>query len=94
MEATWLGMVAGALTSVAVVPQVVRTWRTKHARDLSIWQPLLLTIGMALWLGYGLAIHDLPLILANIFSLCCYLLLIFLKIFYDRADKARSDDYS
>jgi MtN3 and saliva related transmembrane protein len=94
MDPTWLGMVAGVLTSVAVVPQLVRTWRTRHARDLSIWQPLLLTVGMALWLGYGLAIHDLPLILANIFSLACYLLLIVLKICYDRADKARPDDYS
>ncbi len=81
---TVVGMVAGILTSVAVVPQVVRTWRTKHAKDLSIWQPLLLVAGMLLWLAYGLMIGDIPLIAANTFSLACYLLLIGMKIVYDR----------
>jgi MtN3 and saliva related transmembrane protein len=86
MDATLLGLVAGALTSLAAVPQVVRTYRTKHARDLSIWQPLFLTVGMVLWLVYGLMIHDLPLIAANLFSLACYAVLIIMKIRYDRAD--------
>lgn len=81
---TVVGMAAGVLTSVAVVPQVVRTWRTKHAKDLSIWQPLLLVAGMTLWLFYGLMIGDSPLIAANTFSLGCYLFLIGMKIVYDR----------
>jgi MtN3 and saliva related transmembrane protein len=84
VNATHVGLVAGLLTSVAVVPQVVRTWRTKHAKDLSIWQPLLLVGGMLLWLIYGLMIGDTPLIAANTFSLGCYLLLIAMKIIYDR----------
>lgn len=84
MNATHVGLFAGLLTSVAVVPQVVRTWRTKHAKDLSIWQPLLLVVGMLLWLIYGLMIGDTPLIAANTFSLGCYLLLIGMKITYDR----------
>ena len=85
MDATTVGLVAGALTSIAAVPQVVRTYRIKQARDLSIWQPLLLTAGMALWLAYGVMIHDLPLIAANIFSLACYLALIVMKLSYDRS---------
>ncbi|MGE3549236.1 MAG: PQ-loop domain-containing transporter, partial [Geobacter sp.] len=39
MNATWIGLIAGLLTSIASVPQVVKTWRSRHARDLSIWQP-------------------------------------------------------
>lgn len=84
MKSTWIGLVAGFMTSIAVLPQVVRTWRTKHARDISIWQPLILIAGMLLWLIYGLILGDLPLIVANTFSVGCYLLLLFLKVVYDR----------
>lgn len=84
MKATWIGLVAGFLTSIAVLPQVVRTWRTKHARDISIWQPLILITGMVLWLLYGILLGDSPLILANAFSVACYLILIGLKLNYDR----------
>lgn len=85
MKVTWIGLIGGFITSVAVVPQVVRTWRTKHARDLSIWQPLLLIVGMLFWLAYGVMLGDMPLIIANSFSVACYLLLIVMKLRYDRA---------
>jgi len=84
MNPTTLGLVAGTLTSVAAIPQVVKTLRTRHARDISIWQPLLLAFGVALWMAYGVLIHDLPLILANIIPLICNILLVGLKIYYDR----------
>ena len=93
MNATHIGLVAGALTSVAVIPQVVRTYRTRHARDISIWQPVLLDIGMALWLIYGIMLKDLPLILANAFSIFCNTLLIGMKIYYKEDDKQRRRDY-
>ena len=86
MDATAIGLVAGALTSFAAVPQVLRTWRTRHARDISIWQPVILTVGMLLWLAYGLLLGDIPLIVANLFSIACYLVLIGMKIIFDRAD--------
>ncbi|MGE3258064.1 MAG: SemiSWEET family sugar transporter [Geobacter sp.] len=79
MNATWIGLIAGLLTSIASVPQVVKTWRSRHARDLSIWQPLLLSVGVALWLIYGMLIGDIPLILANITPLLCNLALTVMK---------------
>jgi MtN3 and saliva related transmembrane protein len=79
---TLLGLVAGTLTSIAAIPQLVKTLRTRHARDISIWQPLLLAIGVALWLVYGILIHDTPLILANIVPLACNILLTILKLRY------------
>jgi MtN3 and saliva related transmembrane protein len=91
--ATGIGLVAGALTTVAVIPQLIKTWRTRHARDLSIWQQLILITGMACWLWYGLLVNDLPLIMANMVSLFCYLLLLGMKICFDRADKMRNHDY-
>ena len=84
MKATWLGLFAGFLTSIAVIPQVVRTWRRKQAVDISVWQPLILIAGLVLWLFYGIAIGDTPLILANSFTIVCYLFLLGMKIMYDR----------
>ena len=86
MNPTTLGLIAGTLTSIASIPQLVKTVRTRHARDISIWQPLLLSIGVALWLIYGILIHDMPLILANIVPLICNILLTILKVHYRNND--------
>jgi MtN3 and saliva related transmembrane protein len=88
MNSTWLGLAAGALTTFAAIPQVVRTYRTRHARDISIWQPVLLNIGMTLWLIYGIMLGDLPLICANAVSLVCYSALIMMKIIYRKNEAA------
>jgi MtN3 and saliva related transmembrane protein len=87
MTATWVGLIAGLLTSVASLPQVVKTWRSRHAKDLSIWQPLLSSFGIALWLIYGILIKDLPLILANITPLICNLLLTAMKLKFTNNEK-------
>jgi len=84
VKATWIGLSAGFLTSIAVIPQVVRTWRRKQAVDISVWQPLILIAGLVLWLLYGMLIDDTPLIVANSFSVACYLILLGMKIVYDR----------
>jgi MtN3 and saliva related transmembrane protein len=84
----YVGLIAGALTSGAAIPQVLLTYRTKHARDLSMWQLVLLDLGMLLWLIYGIFLNDLPLIFANIFSLVCYTALISMKLSYARREGA------
>jgi MtN3 and saliva related transmembrane protein len=83
---TTIGLVAGTLTSLAAIPQVIKTLKTRHVRDISIWQPLLLSIGVALWMFYGILINDLPLIVANITPLICNLLLTGMKVYYGRND--------
>lgn len=92
MNATWIGLIAGLLTSIASVPQVVKTWRSRHARDLSIWQPLLLSVGVALWLIYGMLIGDTPLILANITPLLCNLALTVMKTRFKDNDPLPASD--
>ncbi|MDD2850424.1 MAG: SemiSWEET transporter [Desulfuromonadaceae bacterium] len=87
MNPTTIGFVAGALTSVAAIPQVVKTMRSRQAHDISIWQPLLLAFGVALWMVYGILIGDTPLILANITPLVCNVVLTVLKIRYDKTDR-------
>lgn len=93
MDSSYIGGVAGFLTSIAIIPQMIKTWRTRHARDLSLWQQIIVIAGLALWLAYGILLHDLPLILSNSFTLGCYFLLLAMKIIYDRADKRRMRDY-
>jgi MtN3 and saliva related transmembrane protein len=83
----YAGFCAGLLTSGAAIPQVVQTYRTKQARDLSMLQLVLLTLGMMLWLIYGISLQDYPLIIANSFSICCYLSLIAMKLQYAGRDQ-------
>jgi MtN3 and saliva related transmembrane protein len=90
---TLLGLLAGTLTSVAAIPQVVRAFRTKRVRDISIWQPLILVTGLFLWLGYGLLLRDLPLIVANIVSIICNSAVIVMKMSYGGDDNRPADDY-
>ncbi len=82
MTATQLGLFAGALTSCAVIPQILKAYRSRQVRDISVWQPVLLVLGMGLWLAYGIIIRDLPLIAANVFSIACNVFLIAMKFLY------------
>jgi len=82
VTATIIGLVAGTLTSVAAIPQVIKTLKTHHIRDISIWQPLLLSFGVALWMIYGILIGDVPIIIANVTPLICNVILTCLKLRY------------
>ena len=63
---TVLGLVAGAFTTLAFVPQVIRTWQLKSAADLSIAMIGLNSTGVFLWLIYGLYVRSLPIVVANL----------------------------
>ncbi len=60
-----LGIVAGALTVVAFLPQVIRTWRTRRTHDLSLWGFALLITAGSLWMVYGAASGDWPVVATN-----------------------------
>ena len=62
---TIIGLAAAFCTTIAFLPQVIRTWKTRSTGDLSLSMFLVFTTGIFLWLVYGLAVHDLPLIIAN-----------------------------
>ena len=66
---TVLGMIAGILTTVAFLPQVLRTWRTRSTADISLVMFLVYVTGIVLWLIYGLMLNDLPLITSNAVTL-------------------------
>lgn len=66
---TTLGLVAGALTTVAFVPQVVHAWRTRCTRDLSLAMLLVLAAGVSLWVVFGVLTASLPIVAANALTL-------------------------
>ena len=80
-----IGFIGGALTTLALVPQAVKAWKTKHTRDISIWWILTLTIGIILWLVYGILISSLPIIAANAATLILAVIVLLLKLKYDNS---------
>lgn len=60
-----LGLVASCFTSSSFAPQIWRTWKTRDVSSMSLSTHLILTLGVSLWLLYGVLKGDLPLIVAN-----------------------------
>ena len=66
---TAIGFAAEALTTLAFLPQAVKSWRSRSTSDVSLGMALLLVTGIVLWLAYGLLRGDLPIIAANAVTL-------------------------
>lgn len=79
---TFIGFVAATLTTVAFVPQVIRAWRSRSTRDISLPMFLVLALGIILWLIYGALLGDWPLIVANVVTLVLVLVILFFKLRY------------
>ena len=77
-----LGLTAGTLSSLAGLPQLIKSVKTKSTKDLSLGMFSVLTAGAVLWLIYGIAIKDIPLISANAVSLSISISILILKLKY------------
>lgn len=75
-----LGLVAGTITSITFVPQVIKIWKTKSAKDLSIMMLLLLMLGVVLWLIYGLVVMSASIIYTNSMVLLMSLVMMYFKL--------------
>lgn len=75
-----IGYVAGACTTVAFLPQVLRTWRSRSTNDISLGMFSLMVFGIALWLFYGIIIGDWPLIVADGISLLLAATILMMKV--------------
>lgn len=69
MNLDWLGFAAAALTSASFIPQAVMTIRTRDTRGISRGMYIIFTVGVALWLAYGIALNSWPMIFANVSTL-------------------------
>ncbi len=77
-----IGLVAGACTSCALIPQVVRTIKTKKASDVSVFMFVVMLTGNSLWVFYGFAKSDLAIILTNLVTVGLNITMLFLKVKY------------
>lgn len=76
-----LGIVAGCFTTLAFLPQVIKVWKTRETRDLSLAMFVLFLTGLLLWLVYGIVQGSLSIMLANgiTFILSVYILIMKLR---------------
>ncbi len=79
-----IGALAGAITVAAFVPQVVRAWRTRQTRDLSLPGMAMLVIAGTLWMVYGAQLGDWPVIATNFGMVSLNLALVVAKLRYSR----------
>jgi len=74
--------IAGLLTTIAFLPQVIRTWKTKSTKDISLSMFVLFLIGICCWLIYGISLRSMPIILANSVTIILASIILFFKIKY------------
>lgn len=77
-----IGLVAAAFTTFAFLPQSIKAIRTKHTKDISLSMLIMLLVGIAMWVIYGIFIKDIPLISANSISFVLMVTMLFLKLKY------------
>jgi MtN3 and saliva related transmembrane protein len=75
-----LGYVAGTITTLAFVPQVVRSLRTRSTEDLSLTWLICFISGVSLWLIYGILLREPPIIAANAVTLGLSLILLWIRV--------------
>jgi MtN3 and saliva related transmembrane protein len=82
MNPEWIGYTAAVLTSTSFIPQAVMTIRSRDTRGISRGMYIIFTIGVALWLAYGIYINSWPMILANVVTLVLAGTVLTLKLRY------------
>jgi len=85
---TILGLFAACLTTGALIPQVVKTWRTRSTHDLSIGMFSMIFTGTICWFIYGMLVVDIPIIFANGLACLFSSVILYFKIAEMRRERA------
>jgi MtN3 and saliva related transmembrane protein len=80
---TVLGFFAGFLTTISFLPQVVKTWKSRSASDLSLGMFSVFSLGVVFWLAYGFLIQEPPIIFWNAVTLILVLMILVMKLKFD-----------
>ena len=79
---TLIGLIAATITTLSFIPQLIKTWKLKETKDISLLMFVTLGVGIILWIIYGFLLWDLPLILANSITFIFVLVILFFKFKY------------
>ena len=77
-----LGYLGGSLVVISLLPQAIKSWKTKLTRDISLWRYIIYSVGLILWVAYAVIIHNGPVALMNGLGLLLALSILYLKIRY------------
>lgn len=84
MNENLLGIIAGVLTSISMIPQLVKVLKEKNVEDISWIMLLILILGLSLWIWYGFLKDELPIILSNAFAVLINISLLICRIIYKK----------
>jgi len=79
---TIIGLVAAALTAIAFFPQLMKVWKTKSTKDISLGMFSIFCVGVFLWVVYGILINDPPVIIANFLVFIQAFIILIFKVKY------------
>ncbi|KQB37085.1 SemiSWEET family sugar transporter [Flavobacterium aquidurense] len=79
-----VGLFAGTCVTISVIPQIIKVWKTKKVKQISLKTFGILTFGIMVWIVYGILKEDLPIILTNSVSLCLNLIMVYFIIYYEK----------
>lgn len=79
---TILGLTAGTLTTLAFLPQLIKAWKSKSTKDISLNMFVILCVGILLWIAYGFLIKSFPVIIANAVTFILCMFILYFKIRY------------
>lgn len=77
-----IGTLAAILTTISFLPQALHTFRTKDVRGISLGMYSAFTLGVAMWLIYGLLLGAWPVVIANVVTLALASIILVLKLRY------------
>lgn len=77
-----VGYLAGFFIIISLIPQIMKSWKTKSTKDLSLSRYIIYIMGVICWLIYGVALMNGPMILVNSINLCLALSILYLKLKY------------
>lgn len=80
--AEYLGLIAGLLVTCSLIPQIIRVFRLRSAREISAVFTVLLLLGLVLWLVYGIILTLAPVIIWNAIGAVLAILLLYAKMKY------------
>lgn len=83
----WIGYIAGFCTTIAFLPQVIRTYKTRSAKDISLGMYLVFCFGVIMWMFYGFLIHSTAIVWANSATIILAGSMLLMKIIFDRREK-------
>ena len=78
----FFGFSAALLTTIAFLPQLYKTWKTRSAGDVSLVMLILFITGLICWIIYGIKINSIPILVANIITFMFNFSILILKITY------------